>query len=285
MAPMPIDCVILDFDGTFTRVDEEAAPFEEVYKANLADLLGKSIDEAWATEAAHIRDRPHGFGWTVEGKIVAPATSDPYLLASAVAQRVFDAAGILKNVAFRAEVTQALYRDAYKYTRTAFKQEAKGVLEALLASNIRVVVVTNSHTEVVQRKLDTLAPEGRLKLEVVGDAKKYVVDEPVPTDEHFEALPATRNLPELNRPVYLRRGRYYEVLRRIWRAAGSGPERTLVCGDIYELDLALPEALGAHVHLVCGQNTLPFERAAMEAAGPRGGVSDSLQALIPRVLG
>jgi len=285
MSAPTIDCVILDFDGTFTRVEEEAAPFEEVYKANVADLLGRPLGDLWEKEAAHIRARPHGFGWTVEGKIVAPATSDPYLLCTAVAQRVFDAAGILKNVPFRAEVSQALYREAYKYTRTAFKPEAKRVLEQLLKTGTHVYVVTNSHTEVVSRKLDELNPDGREKLEVIGDAKKYVIDEPMPTDDLFDSVPHTRAMPGLDRPVYLRRGRYYEALRRIWRAAKTTPQRTLVCGDIYELDLALPEALGAHVHLVCGENTLGFERDGITAAGARGGISESLEALLPRLRG
>ncbi|MGA9521838.1 MAG: HAD family hydrolase [Myxococcaceae bacterium] len=282
---MAIDCVVLDFDGTFTQVEEEAAPFEEVYRSNVADLLGRNVDEAWQREAAWIRGRPNEFGWNVDGKIVAPATSDPYLLSTAIAHRVFDAAGVLKNRVFRAEIAQALYREAYKYTRTSFKPEAKRVLEALLATDARVFVVTNSHTEVVARKLDELNPTGRERLEVVGDAKKYVIDEPVlgPDDGAFASVPETRDLPGLPRPVYLRRGRYYEALRRIWNETGACAERTLVCGDIYELDLALPEALGAHIHLIVGACTLPFERHAIEVAGARGGMSPTLEALPARL--
>ncbi len=282
---MAIDCVVLDFDGTFTQVEEEAAPFEEVYRSNVADLLGRNVDEAWQREAAFIRGRPNEFGWNVDGKIVAPATSDPYLLSTAIAHRVFDAAGILNNRPFRAEIAQALYREAYKYTRTCFKPEAKRVLEQLLTSDARVYVVTNSHTEVVARKLDELNPNGRERLEVVGDAKKYVIDEPVVAhaDAAFASVPETRELPGLPRPVFLRRGRYYEALRRIWQHTGSSAERTLVCGDIYELDLALPEALGAHIHLITGECTLPFERQAIEAAGARGGMSSTLEAVPGRV--
>ncbi len=281
-----IDCVVLDFDGTFTQVEEEAAPFEEVYRSNVADLLGRNVDEAWQREAAWIRGRPNEFGWNVDGKIVAPATSDPYLLSTAIAHRVFDGAGVLQNRPFRAEIAQALYREAYKYTRTSFKPEAKSVLETLLATGTRVFVVTNSHTEVVARKLDELNPTGRERLEVVGDAKKYVIDEPVLSPEDcaaFASVPETRELPGLPRPVYLRRGRYYEALCRIWKETGSSADRTLVCGDIYELDLALPEALGAEIHLIVGAGTLPFERHAIELSGARGGMSPTLEALPARL--
>ena len=75
--------------------------------------------------------------------------------------------------------------------------------------------------------------------------------------------------PGLPRPIYLRRGKYYESLREIWRATGATPAETLVCGDIFELDLALPAALGAQVVLIERNNTLPYERAATERAGGR----------------
>lgn len=277
-------CVILDFDGTFTLVEVEAAPFENAYRAGLSDVIGRSVAEMWDEEAAHIRAQPNEFGWNIDGRIVAPATSDPYLFATAVAQRVFDRVGILKTRSLRAEVSQALYRESYKHTATAFKPEALEVIEGLLATGAQVFVVTNSHTEVVRRKLDELAPHLAAKVEVVGDAKKYVIDEAIPSDEVWSAVPESQSFPALpTRPVLLRRGRYYEALRRIWEKTGTGPAETIVCGDIYELDLALPAALGAQVHLVTGRTTLAFEREAMAQLGDRGAVSDSLRPLLHRV--
>jgi hypothetical protein len=58
-----------------------------------------------------------------------------------------------------------------------------------------------------------------------------------------------------------------------------------VAGDIYELDLALPAVLGAHVQLVARDNVLPYELKAMELLGPRGGADRSLRAILPRLQG
>lgn len=279
-----IDCVILDFDGTFTDAQAEAVPFTDAYRANLEDVLGRSVSRMWEEEARVILAAPAEFGWHFGGKVVAPATADPYLLATAIAQRIFDRLVVLQTLTMRTEVTQALYRESYRHTATAFKPEAREVLEAILATDRRVFVVTNSNTEVVSQKIDQLAPRGRERLQVIGDAKKYVVDEPSPVDDLFRPIPAERMMPGLDtRPVLLRRGRYYEVLSRIWAETGTTPENTLVCGDIWELDLSLPQTLGTHVHLVLRSTTLDYERNAVAEAGPRGGVSASLRELLPRL--
>lgn len=58
-----------------------------------------------------------------------------------------------------------------------------------------------------------------------------------------------------------------------------------MAGDIFELDLALPAALGASVQLVERTNVLEYERRAIAALGPRGGRHPSLRALLPRLRG
>ena len=87
----------------------------------------------------------------------------------------------------------------------------------------------------------------------------------------------------LPRPVYLRRGKYYEALRDIWNQTGTGPESTLVAGDIYELDLALPIELGLQVHLVTGPTTASYERAALAALGPRVSSGDRVSDVLARL--
>jgi hypothetical protein len=145
-------------------------------------------------------------------------------------------------------------------------------------------VVTNAHTDLVDAKLTKLAPRGRERLKVKGDARKYLIEEPQPSDARFAAVPESIQFDGLlPRPVYLRRGRYYEALRDIWNQTGTGPEDTLVAGDIYELDLALPAALGSHVQFVSRPNALPYEIQAVELLGARGGVDLSLRAILPRL--
>ena len=278
---MAIACVVLDFDGTFTDAAAEGAPFVRHFKARLAEVLGRDVEPAWSEETAAVLAGAETFGWNVGGRIVAPATADPYLQSTCVAHRVLERLGVMPDAAARNDVVQTLYREAYVHSATAFKPEAREVLEALVDAGLPVHVVTNAHTDLVERKLDTLAPRGRERVRVFGDARKFLLEEAVPLDARFDAVPESVQVEGLTRPVYTRRGKYYEALRRIWKDTGTSPETTLVAGDIFELDLALPAALGAHVQLVARDNVLPYEVNAMKALGPRGGMDPSLRALLP----
>jgi hypothetical protein len=42
---MTIECIVLDFDGTFTRVDDEAVPFVAGFRAGLRERVGPVVDE------------------------------------------------------------------------------------------------------------------------------------------------------------------------------------------------------------------------------------------------
>ncbi|SEM40584.1 hypothetical protein SAMN05444354_11669 [Stigmatella aurantiaca] len=287
---MGIRCVVLDFDGTFTDVAAEGAPFVHHFKRHLGEVLGRdeaTVEAAWREEEAAVLAGAHAFGWDIGGRTVAPATADPYLLSNCVARQLMSRYGVMPEQAQRDETLQGLYREAYKLTGTAFKPEAKEVLEALLATGLPVWVVTNAHTDLVDAKLDRLAPKGRERLKVKGDARKYLIQPPATVDARFSSVPETLAFAQelLPRPVYLRRGLYYEALSSIWERTGTGPESTLVAGDIYELDLALPAVLGAHVQLVARDNALPYELKAMELLGPRGGSDRSLRAILPRLQG
>jgi len=281
---MAIACVVLDFDGTFTDVAAESAPFLRHFRQGLAAALGEDLEAAWEEEVAALRAGADALGWDLGGRVVAPATADPYLTATCAAHRLMQRFGQGQDEARRSDVVQKLYREAYAHSATAFKPEAKEVLEALVATGLPVTVVTNAHTDLVEKKLDQLAPKGREKLKVSGDARKFLLDPPDAPDTRFTAVPETQTLDGvLRRPVYLRRGRYFEALKRVWETTGTTPEETLVAGDIYELDLALPAALGAHVQLVARDNVLPYELKAMELLGARGGVDRSLHGVLPRL--
>ncbi|MCP3105176.1 HAD family hydrolase [Myxococcus sp. K15C18031901] len=281
---MAIACVVLDFDGTFTDVAAESAPFSLHFRDGLAQALGQRVEQVWEEEVAALYAGADLLGWNLGGKVVAPATADPYLTATTAAHRIIQRLGLYPDEAQRSEVVQRLYREAYVHSATAFKPEAKEVLEALLATGLPVTVVTNAHTDLVEKKLDTLAPRGRERLKVSGDARKFLLDAPDAPDARFDAVPETQTLDGvLRRPIYLRRGRYFEALKRIWDTTGTRPDQTLVAGDIFELDLAMPAALGAHVQLVARANVLPYELKAIELLGPRGGVDRSLHAVVSRL--
>ena len=281
---MTIDCIVLDLDGTFTDVTREALGFAEAYPALLADLLGRDLGASWKEAIEQARARSPELGWMFDGHIVAPSDADPYILATAAAQLLLDASGVLTgDRVLRADVLTALYRRAYRHTGAAFRPEARRVLEALLARGTPVHFVTNAATSAAQEKLAELAPAGLERLHIRGDARKFHVAPPSRPDPRFDALPAERRVPGLDRPVLLRRGRYFDALAAIWAETGARPESTLVCGDIWELDLAMPAELGAHVHLIQRERTYAYEIEQVNALGPRGGVTEGLDALLERL--
>ena len=279
---MDFDLLILDFDGTFTDVEKEAGPFVDAYLQDVRQLLGEDIEADWNRALETIRSAPNVYGWTYGGHVVAPGNADPYLRATVVMNMLFDERGLYPDPEERTDVLQNLYFTNYPKAATVFRSDAKDVVEALLGTDKPVFVVTNSATDAVLHKLEKLAPKGAERLSVRGNAKKYIVVEPPSPDACFTELPAEQKLPGLERPVYLRRGHYYDVLKELWTATGAAKDRTLIAGDIYELDLAMPSNLGVHVHLVAGKNTPAFEREAVTAL-PRGQVSTELGAVLGRL--
>jgi FMN phosphatase YigB (HAD superfamily) len=283
---MVFKLVILDFDGTFSDAEAEAAPFVESFQRDVFDLLGRvakteDAQRDWQAEADKLRAEPTRYGWRIAGVVAAPAISDPYLRSAVIAQNLCDAAGVLRDEETRSAVLQALYSKNYPRTLTVPRPDAKRVLETLLAGDRSVYVVTNSRTDAVQAKIDRVAPKGLERLTVIGDAKKFVVDD-VSRGEAFDTLQDLA-LPGLDeRNVAIKRGPYYEVLERCWRESGASAAETLVCGDIFELDLALPLVLGAHVHLVHHADTPAYE-VDYVSKHERGAVSRELAGVLARL--
>jgi hypothetical protein len=94
---------------------------------------------------------------------------------------------------------------------------------------------------------------------VRGHARKFDVD------DEWTGADAELALPGLERPVLLRRRAYHDILKAILDEAGATFFDLVVVGDIFELDLAMPLALGARVGLVASPKTPPYERAFVDA--------------------
>jgi len=124
-----------------------------------------------------------------------------------------------------------------------FRPGAKQFLDELIGK-YGVAIVTNSKTDSVEKKLKTLAD---YSIPIIGNAKKYVID------QTMDNVPESVNLEGFPRPVLLRRRNYKEILDKF------DPEKTVVVGDIYELDLALPEFLGFKVIQMATDNTPEYE--------------------------
>ena len=266
--------LVLDFDGTMTDAEAEGAPFRRGYLDDIAALVGRAAGDpevlGLADEVdAELARSPGEHPFTWDGKVVAPASVDPYLRMVPVAARIFDRFGAFLVPDERGRLLRSiLYKYNYEKTRPVFRPGARAALARLRGRD--TYVVTNSGTAHVARKLHAL-DEGTgeaawLADRVHGDAGKFVVD------DAWDDVPAELRIPGLVRPVLVRRRSYHDVLRRL---CGGRWSDLVVVGDIFELDLALPLVLGARVGLVASAFTPPYERAYV-ASHPRGRVLDAL---------
>jgi len=271
------DLIVLDFDGTFTDVEREAVPFLSHYRQGLSELVGREIGALWERAVQTVRAEPDAYGFRFGERIVAPSHADPYILSSCASRLVLAELG----VAPEGEGYESLFHRAYAHADTVFRSDAREVVDAVLALDVPTFVVSNSRTDNVIAKLHRLGEDLLERLEVRGDARKFHLVDPEPADPRFDGVPEQLEVESLSRPIYLRRGRYFETLSTIWAATGTTPERTLVCGDIFELDLALPQALGASVHLVGRDDTPAWERGAVAAGG--GTFSTALSGVLGRL--
>ena len=265
---MGVELIVLDFDGTLTEVDKEAVPFVEGYKSSLANRLGISIgklESKWSDAELAIGLNPSQYGWLMNGRIVAPAYADPLVMSRTIA-------GLLlkdteQDESKRNEVLDALFKENYGKMGAVFKEGADGFLTQL-KTQFGVYIVTNSGTEGVAKKVQQL-PTNHTEIPIRGDAKKYVL---VP---EWTEVPENVNGDGFGRPLFLRRQKYWNVLLEIMREKGYAPEQVAVVGDIYELDLLLPEHKGMHVVLTPRSNTPDFEVRAVDSS-PRGYVAQDL---------
>jgi hypothetical protein len=271
--------LVLDFDGTMTDAEAEGRPFRDGYLEDLCCLVGRPVGDpevlAIADEVdAELIAAPahHPFLWM--GRAVAPATVDPYLRMVPIAHRILDKFEVMPSAIDRGRLLgSVLYKYNYAKTlgRPVFRDGAGPVLAHL--ASMQTYVVTNSDTHAVAGKIATLEKMSPgvmpLAARVRGQARKFDVD------DAWSGIDAELALPGLSRPVLLRRRMYHDILKSVLEAAGGSFAELVVVGDIFELDLAMPLALGARVGLVVSSHTPAYERAFV-SAHPRGRVIEHL---------
>jgi len=274
--PAPrIRYVILDFDGTCTQVDKIQAKFLDDYR----QAVGVEIKD-WDRAKATLTKASPTAGWTLmNAPSTAPAAADPYILAGEAAALLYREKG---------KPAPDVFRTVYDKNVAPFRPELHDVIESLLKHKLRVAFISNSDGIGIVNRIGDLfhrTPGRRDAIAVFGNAQKFLVKEPLVDAKltaeqraRFDKLEVGVRVPELDRPVYLRRGAYFEAL-----CATTFPlEHTLVCGDIWELDLALPAALGAHVHLI--ERAAPFETYRYERERlAKGQASATLKGLLKRL--
>lgn len=272
--------VYTDFDGTVTDTKLEAAPFIEAYYQEMSRKTGINVyelREQVALKEKLILDNPQSYGWEVpyNGRqvISASATAGPYILCQ-IAARLYLSDLVsqdnspIKSPSEAKELLRYLFQYSYPFTGTAFRDGAKEYLEELsVTSNLSIA--TGSDSAKVAKKLDRLAL--KTDVNIVGNIKKHFLD------PSFDIVPETTTLPGLVRPIYLRRKEYFNVLS----TGDVGGSVACVIGDIYELDLSLPEKLGVFTCLLT--SNAPAHEKQYYADYPNRYSADSLSELVPRV--
>ena len=265
--------LVLDFDGTMTDAEAEGGPYREGYLGDLAVLCGVSVEDLEPLALrfeAEVQADPDRYGWVFGGHIVAPAVVDPYLRVMPVARKILDHYGAFSVIEERDRLLDGiLYKYNYPKTDNVFRDGAEAVLDGFEGKP--VYVVTNSHTDAVQAKLSALGQDW-LVPRVFGRARKYVLD------PEFSALPESMSLPGLSRPVLLRRRLYHDVLAMLLEREDATWADLVVVGDIFELDLCVPYAMGARVGLVVNRFTPAYELDFL-AAADRGFIVEDIRAL------
>lgn len=263
--------VILDFDGTLTDVWKEARPFSTIFKTKLCKLLDIShpdLEKKFTSAVRIIQAHPGNFGWERNGVIVAPAVVDPYILHRSVATIIIEEINYKpRSNETTDELLDRMFTESYQHTDTVFRSGAEELL--LFLQNIcTCIVVTNSDPTIVEKKLITLLGMNH-GLILRGFAKKYDLD---PT---WHEVPETMQPKGFPRPIYLRRKAYGDILQSIGQV-------DLVIGDIYELDLALPDHWNIPTILVLSEQTPHWEKQYYQSH-PRGNSVNSLNGIIDTI--
>ncbi len=278
--------VLLDFDGTLTAPHLVTDAFLADYRAAFLARVGEQHAALWDRTLEAVRAGSPHLAWMLEGYEACPAAADPYILASVVASRVL--ASIDRTDL--APLSNELYAALYVRHPAPFRPEARDVLAALHATGATIAIISNASTGKIEARLDELLGADPLRgaIRVIGNARKFGVrpaTRETPARAAFEALPDVVGGLGFSRPTWLRRGAFFDALAEVWGQDADGPATTIFCGDIWELDLALPSALGCAVHLVERDAPLATHEAEHAAVltTPRAGFSTDLRGLLERV--
>ncbi|MEO6733626.1 MAG: HAD family hydrolase [Ferruginibacter sp.] len=298
---MKIKNVVFDFDGTCTQIpvihEQFLKRFHEELNKHIFALNTYTLEpnpnpvslQEWEDAKDIVRKNSPKAGWTLAVTSAAPAAADPYILAHEAAKF------ILRNRRKgKAEVDLPfeLHSISSAAHEAPWRNEAKEVIETLLNKKINVYFISNSGSAKITKLLKELLGKDELppNLKVQSDANKFRISELPLADQQFslpanaiasyEALPVLHNVNACGRPVFLRRGEYFRSICAVLQNDIDQIKETVFCGDIWEMDLAMPHALGGKIHLVKRASpfdTYEYELKAVMASG--GQFSDDLNAL------
>lgn len=284
--------IILDFDGTCTQIPPIFEAYLDLYCKGLNELELSVTPSEWREAQAFVRQQSPKAGWTAAGCPSAPAAGDPYVLADEAARL------ILRRRGTKTPVPPTVHAQAYDVALAPWREEARDTFSRLVDRGVGLHFVSNSSTTFISRRLRDLFGDGHpmtAKISVQSDAGKFRIcelnwDDPaavsVEAKRRFQSLPVAygdKLFTETERPVYLRRGAYFEAINRVLDGDFDALTNTIFCGDTWEMDLAMPYALGAKVHLLdraAPFETYSYERQAVAGYGARAKTSADLSGLL-----
>lgn len=288
--------VAFDFDGTCTQIPPIWQAFTEEYRNSFfaAVLPVVVTSQDWAEAEQDVKKNSPAAGWMVGGTPSAPIAADPYIMADEVSRLICRQ----KNIAHA--MPPGLFSTAYDSHPAPWREEALDVLTTLHKRGITIHFVSNSSPRTIASRLDELLgadSEIRVAIRIASGAGKFLIQE-LPWDKpdivsaemrsKFGALPASDKKSKgrsLKRPIYLRRGSYFQALCATLNNSAEAYASTVVCGDVWELDLAMPAALGIRVHLIeraAPFRTYPYEIQKIEQHRAIAEFGPDLTSLIDR---
>lgn len=240
--------LILDYDGTATEIEKDSEEFREIYPKVCFDLLNSQymysdkrlnyhlFNQRYLDLKEGLLNHPER-GFVINGGDSLPATADPYIHSqSAMSDLILEVnPDLFSDEKYKTDfLIQAYQLVNQKIKSGSFFREGFRDFLLRLGERYDYTFVTNSGSKKIEGALKAI---GIGNVPIVGNAKKLFVD------NDFEFVPISIRPEGFPRDVSLRRKFYYDCLDLL-NSEGYIPEDTIVVGDIYELDLALPEYLG-----------------------------------------
>lgn len=266
-SPTKTRAVVFDFDGTLTDPRPTAALFAERFYGYLLDAR----PDARALVDRHLRDERGAPELYSSDVIVARGTADPWLGATSIARSALsELLGPSEKSAVETLVSAAFHR-AYDEVRAPFREGVAALLSALIDRSISVNVVSNSPRDRVLARLEGAGLSDALlaQVNVVGGAQKFVVAaaESDRAKGWLSSAGESRLFDDAPRVVALRRGHYLDAIATICDRVGCDGAALSACGDVFELDLAVPLSIGARVCMVAHEGAREWETSAVVRSG------------------
>ncbi len=265
--------VAFDLDGTLLY-HKNFPQFEEALVRRCAEkrrMAQPEFEAAYRRHKERVSANRLREGWRGKSGKVGSGPSDNLIMSSIVLHSALTEIGV-NEAAERSELTQEIFSECYPLLVSAWRPDALELLPHL-KDVIPIRIITNSPEKAVLRKFldpDTTPSHLRwLADHITGNAQKFEVIGTI------DEVPTELAVPGFERPIFLHRTHYFEALNGFRARIGAQFADMAMVGDIFELDLALPLALGMYGVLIQTPLTTQFE-GAWVANHPRGRFVESL---------